>query len=711
MENFVQRFTHIVSEHPEKTALVCGENVLSYRQLDVLSSKIAAKLIRNGAGREKIYPIVLDRCNEYIAAIIGILKSGAAYAPLSMSYPKDRIEFIKNDSGADFIIDADFLDGIDSEQPAEVLPEINMEDAAFAIYTSGSTGNPKGIIHDHYSFSSSVARQQQEVGCCSDDIQMSVTPFSFVISLCDIIASLWAGAQIHILTDDQRKDMAFIERYIDEHGITSSVISPQMLKRMHVRESTLRLVNSGGERISGIYSPYMTIRNAYGMSELLGITFTFKLDKAYDNTPIGHPLSGYKAYLLDNDGNQVPDGEEGELCISGTMARGYINLPELTAKLFTDNPFSTGDDDKRLLHTGDIAKKDEIGNIVYINRKDWMVKVNGQRVEMGEVEVRLSKIQGIDNAVVKSFTDADGQTYICGYYVSQQKLDDSFIRNELAKTLPSYMIPRFIVHLQSLPLTPNGKVDRKALEAPDAKDFAAQYEPPHTDEEKLVCTAFEKVLGVEKAGINDDFFMLGGDSIKTVLLTDELPGFTVSTKTIFEKRTPAEIAKCLVRKDDEDFAFEQRDAYPMTDPQLGIYLANMQDMQSLEYNTPSSTVFEKDMSVDTQRLADAVRQTAELYPSMKVCAKVIDGAPCIVPVRDMPISIPVIKTEETDVDKLAGEFIKPFDIENGPLFRFAVYDTPKSVILFSDVHHLITDGTSQSLFMKNLALVYAGKEP
>ena len=653
---------------------------------------------------------MLDRSNEYIASIIGVLKSGAAYSPLSMSYPRDRIEYIKKDSGADFVIDAEFLEGIDSEQPLDKLPEINMEDAAIAIYTSGSTGNPKGIIHDHYSFTCTAARQQ-EVGCGRDDIQMSVTPFSFAISSCDIIASLWAGAQIHILTDDQRKDMAFIERYIDEHGITSSVISPQMLKRLSVRKSTLRLVNSGGERISNIYTPYTTIRNAYGLSELLSIAFTFELDKAYDNTPIGHPLSGYKAYLLDKDGNQVPDGKEGELCISGTMARGYINLPELTAKVFTDNPFSTGDDDKRLLHTGDIAKKDENGNIIYVNRKDWMVKVNGQRVEMGEVEVRLSKVKGIDNAVVKSFTDADGQTYICGYYISQQKLGDSFIRSELAKTLPGYMIPRFIVALDQLPLTPNGKIDRKALKAPEAKDFAVQYEPPRTDEEKLVCTAFEKVLGIEKAGINDDFFALGGDSIKTVMLTEELAGYTVSTKQIFEKRTPCGIATCLVRKSSESFVFEQRDAYPMTDPQLGIYLANMQDMQSLEYNTPSSTVFDKDTDIDAQRLADAVRQTAELYPFMKVCAKVVDGVPCIVPVKDMQIDVPVIRTEETDDDKLMSGFLEPFDLENGPLFRFAVYDTPKGAVLLFDVHHLITDGTSQSLFMKNLALVYEGKAP
>lgn len=710
MENFVRRFEYVVGKMPDKTALVCGDDRLTYRQLDELSSKIAARLIRNGAEKEKIYPIVLRRSNLYIGAIIGVLKSGAAYSPLSAAYPKDRVEYIKKDSGADLIIDDDFLDGIGDEQLPQTLPEISMQDAAVAIYTSGSTGNPKGIIHDHFSFTSTVVRQL-EVGCGADDVQMSVTPFSFAISSCDIMTSLWAGAQIHILTDEQRKDIAFIDEYIDAHGITSSVISPQLLKRLPVRKSTLRLINSGGERISGVYSPYAAIKNAYGLSELLSIALTFELDKAYDNTPIGKPLAGYKAYIVDSSGRQAADGEEGELCISGTMARGYINLPELTAKVFTDNPFSENDTDKRLLHTGDIAKKDGNGNIIYVNRKDWMVKVNGQRVEMGEVEVVLSKVEGVTNAVVKSFTDDNGQTYICGYYTAKQRLSDRQIREELAKSLPSYMIPRFIVRVDEFPLTPNGKLDRNALAQPKPEDFAIEYRAAQSDEEKLVCKAFERLLGLERVGVDDDFFALGGDSIKSVMLQEQLHGYSVTAKQIFEKRTPCEIAKCLCKEQNIHFEYEHRDAYPMTDPQLGIYLAVVQDRGSLEYNNPASMFFEKGMGIDAHKLADAVKQTAELYPFMKVCARVVSGEPCIVPVRDMQIDVAVIKTQQTDIEQLCREFVKPFDLENGPLFRFAVYETPAGVVYFSDIHHIITDGTSEALFVKNLALIYSGKQP
>ena len=493
MQNFIERFLQTSALYPEKTALVCNEEKMTYAQLEQLSTKIASRLLRSGARKEKIYPIVLERSMEYIASIIGILRAGAAYSPLSTEYPKDRVAFIIKDSGADFAIDDSFLENIEDEKILSEFPEIHMEDAAIAIYTSGSTGNPKGIIHDHWSFTNAIVRQL-EVGATADDIEMSVTPFNFAISSHDILTSLWAGAEIHILTEEQRKDILFIDSYIDKHGITASVISPQMLKQLPVRESTLKLINSGGERISGIYSPYARIKNAYGLSELLSIAMTFELDKAYDNTPIGRPLSGFKALLLDDEGRIVPDGEEGELCIAGTMARGYINLPELTAEVFTENPYSVDETDKRLLHTRDICKRLPDGSVVYVNRKDWMVKINGQRVEMGEVEVQLGKIKGIKTAVVQAFTDDNGQTYICGYFTADSKISDADIRKSLLKKFPPYMVPRFLVQIDEFPLTPNGKLDRKALREPDASDFRSEYEAPVTDGEKQVCAAFEKLL-------------------------------------------------------------------------------------------------------------------------------------------------------------------------------------------------------------------------
>lgn len=710
MQNFVVHFVQTASEHPDKTALVCQGKSMTYAELECLSAKIASRLLRKGAKKEKIYPIILERGFLYIASILGILRAGAAYSPLSTEYPKDRVAYIIKDSGADFAVDEEFLEGIEDEKILSEFPEIHMEDAAIAIYTSGSTGNPKGIIHDHLSFTSTIVRQL-EIGAGFDDVELSVTPFNFAISSHDILTPLWAGAEIHILTEAQRKDILFIDEYIDKHHITVSVISPQLLKQLPVRESSLKLINSGGERISGIYSPYACIKNAYGLSELLSIAMTFELDKAYDNTPIGRPLSGYKAYLLDENGKQVPDGEEGELCIAGTMARGYINLPELTAEVFTENPYSVDETDKRLLHTKDICKKLPDGSIVYVNRKDWMVKINGQRVEMGEVEVQLSKIEGIKTAVVKAFTDENDQTYIAGYFTADRKVSDAEIRQSLLTKFPPYMIPRFLVQIDQFPLTPNGKLDRKALEEPKAADFQSEYIAPETDKEKRVCAAFEKLLNIDKVGVNDDFFALGGDSIKVVMLQEELEDFRLSSARIFSLRTPKAIAASAGDEDRIAFTYEEKSAYPMTDAQLGIYLANMQDPQSLEYNNPASMFFPKDMGMEAEKLADAVKKTAALYPFLKVRTGVIEGVPCVCPVKDMKIRVDIESTDETDADKLCTDFVKPFDFENGPLFRFKIFITPKGLYFFNDVHHLITDGTSTSVFIRNLAKIYMGVSP
>lgn len=294
----------------------------------------------------------------------------------------------------------------------------------------------------------------------------------------------------------------------------------------------------GGERLSGVWREHGAIHNGYGLSETLSVALAFTVDRAYDNTPIGKPLEDFTVYLLDGAGQQVADGEEGEICIAGPLARGYINLPEQTARAFVENPFATSDENRRMLRTGDVGKRLPDGNILYVNRRDWMVKVNGQRVEMGEIEIQLGKIPGVETAAVKSFEDEAGQTYLCGYYKCDAALSEGAVRKALATTLPGYMIPRFLVALEAFPLNPNGKLDRKALQPPRADQFQKQYAAPETPLQEQVCRGFETVLGVERVGLDDDFFEMGGDSIKVVVLQDALGELGLSSSGIFEGRTP-----------------------------------------------------------------------------------------------------------------------------------------------------------------------------
>ncbi len=710
MQFFSDRFKQIVSEHPGKPALVFDNSSVTYSQLDSLSNKVASKLIRLGACKEKIYPIYLERSIDYIVAELGVLKSGAAFAPLSIGYPSDRVDFIKKDCGCDFLIDKSFMADIASESEEFEKPNLSFEDMAFVVYTSGSTGNPKGIVHDHFSYTRAIMRN---CAFCakSDDVNLSVAPFYFVSSVADIMQSLWVGATICILTEEQRKDMLFIEQYIAEHNVTISVFSPQLLRQFPNKKTGLKKIVCGGERISGVFLDYTEVDNIYGLSETAGVVTVFPIDKEYDNTPIGKAADDFTVYLLDENGTPVADGEEGEICVAGPIARGYLNLPEQSAKTFVENPFSTGELDKRMLRTGDIGKRLADGNIVYVNRKDWMIKINGQRVEMGEVEQQIGKVSGVSGAVVKGFVDANGQNFLCAYYTSDTDVSQNDIKATIEQKLPSYMIPRFIVKLQSFPLNANGKLDRKSLEAPSAEDFKSEYVAPSNDDEASVCRAFEKVLSVEKVGVNDDFFAMGGDSIKAIMLQEELIEMQLSVSDIFAAKTPKQIAELKAEVLDKvGYEHREMDAYPMTDSQLGVYLVCVKEPDTLMYNSPACLYFDNSTGVEPEKLRENLIELIDRYPFLKATVKVVDGVPCMIKNPQMKYEVEIVETQLTDKKKIFDEFITPFDMENGPLFKFSFYKNSYGFYLYTDVHHIISDGTSFSAFFAKLSKLYMGED-
>ena len=694
-------------DKPAVTDTGSGES-LTYQQLDELARRIAGKLISAGVRPGDFVTVELPRRLDYLAAMLGAWYAGAAYAPLSGSYPEDRLAYIRENCKAAAVIDEAFMTGAETDQPLEdpVIPDESAN--AVLIYTSGSTGRPKGVLHDFTSVTESVLRYTKLMELDENSRQAIGASLTFVASLQAVWAPLSMGLTAFLLPYDVIGDPVQLAENFDRFGITHSFISPKIMKLFRRKGTSLKCVIVAGERVTNVCDPDFKIICSFGQTETAAAATAFTIDRKYENTPIGKAIDGVYTYILDEDGNEA---DEGELCISGHFASCYLGLPEQSAKTFTTNPFKDRDGCERMVRTGDIVRREADGNLIYLNRRDWMVKINGQRVEPGETETRLSQIEGVTSAAVRSFTDSNGQTYLCGYYTAPEKLSDSFVRGKLGEALPAYMIPRFILHLDTLPLNENGKLDRNALPKPKAEDFAAEYRAPETAEEKLVCKAFEELLGLERAGADDDFFALGGDSIKAVMLQEKLSQYSLTAGQIFENRTPAGIAACLAAKEQISFDFPEKGAYPMTDPQLGIYLANIRDTGSLEYNNPVTLFLDKDTGITAQALAEAVKRTAELYPSVKVCARTVDSVPCMVPVPDMKIDVPVIATGLADEDELCRDFIKPFDLEHGPLFRFAVYDTPAGVMFISDVHHLITDGTSLSLFMKNLSLICAGKEP
>lgn len=710
MKTLIEQLRSNIEKEKDRTALIYKDRMLTREGLYLLSSRIAARVIELGGKKESIVPILLPRGPEYIASELGILMAGAAFAPLSVEYPAERVDYIKKDSGCPFLIDSEFIEKALKCEPVKEPVKTLWQDAAMVIYTSGSTGNPKGIVHDHYSFTRAITRQLP-IGCGPDGIELSVTPFNFAISVADIFVPLWAGAPIVILSEEDRKDIRTIDTAIREYHITASVVSPQLLKRLPDHPSTLENICCGGERISGLYRSNGLVRNSYGLSETLSVAISYDLDQAYDNTPVGKPLADFTVYLLGSDGQPVANGEEGEICIAGPLARGYLNLPEQTARTFVENPFAESDFDTRMFRTGDIGKMLPDGNILYVNRKDWMVKINGQRVEMGEIEIQLGKIKGIETAVVKSFEDENGQTFLCGYYKCSVPVSEKVVRNALKEKFPGYMIPRFLLELEVFPLNANGKLDRKILKAPEASQFKKEYAAPENSIQEKICKGFEAVLGVQQVGLNDDFFEMGGDSIKVVVLQEALSELSLSSNSIFEGRTPGEIAERVgeARKNRYAGMNYKRKAYPMTDSQLGIYLECAQAPESIMYNNPARFRFPVEMCIVPDKMKKALETVVNSFPFMKIHVEIQKGAPAIVPNDTLPFNITLKEAGEMNDDEMAQDFIKPFDLATGPLFRFALYIREKELVLMMDMHHLITDGASTALFLKRVVDAYEGR--
>jgi len=707
MKTLAAILRELAQVQPEKTAIVDqdGHRRTSYAQLDAMGARVAALLARSGAGRNDIIPVLLPRDVTYVAAIVGIFQAGAAAAPLDPAYPAERIDYIRKDCGCPVAIDEDFMRRAMSSAPLERIVEPSPSDRALVTYTSGSTGRPKGVLHNWTGVMAGVERIRNISDVCAEDVVASSAPFSFIALLLDLLTPLAAGATVHILSNERRRDVVKIADYIAEHDITGIFLSPQMLKRFHNRGERLRYVLTGSERLSKVAPGNYCLYNIYGMSEIPLTISTFRVDRAYENTPIGKAVDGLEVILVDENGTP---GDEGEICVSGDLFVEYLNLPEATANAFTTI------NGKRYFHTGDLARRLPDGNMEYINRKDWMVKVNGQRVEPGEIEHAMMSHPNVETAVVKQFENEHGQNYLCGYYKAPKPLPEADMRSWLKALLPDYMVPLFLVQLDAFPVNANGKLDRLKLTPPDASLFQARYIAPENDAQAELCRGFERILKLDRVGIRDDFFALGGDSIKAVMLQEACEGLHLTAMDIFEGRTPAGIAERLLARDAEGHgdAFEGCDMTPgprrLTDSQLGVYLECVQSPASTMYNIPCRFRFPMG-AVDVERLRSAICAVVDAYPIFRTRTGMLDGEPALIPDAKRSCEIPVCSAREEDIEALGRAFVQPFDLAAGPLFRFEVVRTEGADYLFMDIHHIIFDGASVDVFLRQVARAYAGE--
>ena len=721
--NFLDGFKKIVEEQPDKAAIIDfgGTRSTAYRELAAMSGRVAAKLIEAGdiAGRAVL--VCMDRRMEYIAAEIGIMMAGAAYVPLLPEYPPERIDYIRKDCGAVCTIDAGWLEEIGQYEPVSEYTAAD-GDRALIIYTSGSTGRPKGIVHSHASLCGGAERVAAAFDFGKEEQMAASAPLSFVASLMEYYAVLKNGGCTHMLSEEVRRDVRLLEAYYAKKDITCGFISPQMLRYFKNRGKALKKVVTGSERVSMASGDGYTLYNSYGCSESALLISVFQVKEPMENTPIGKPVPGVEMFLLDGQGREVPDGEEGEICVLGVLGECYLNMEEQSARTFQHQ-----EDGRVLLHTGDIGRKLPDGNYIYVNRLDWMVKINGQRVETGEIEIRMAAVPGVKNAVVKAFEDENGQNYLCGYYVAGEEVVSEDIRACLKETLPDYMIPRFFKKMAELPKNVNGKLDRTALQPPGISEYKEAYRAPENAMQRRICEAFEEILHCGQTGIGDDFFRLGGDSINVLKLVERLADLSLTPGMVLKGRTPEQIALLLragasdgIRQNTGEPGKTEngdhagaRTEWPLTDSQMGVYLECINDPEGTMYNIPMCC--ELPENVDGIRFREAVRKAVAMHPAFGVKIVQKEGTPFMEVCPEF-LDAGVGECTARDMRGAEKDFVRPFAIGEEPLYRMAFYrmvdeSGKMRIYFFFDVHHLIFDGTSVSVFLEEISLFYKGEEP
>ena len=533
-KTFVDLFREAVAKYPDRPAVKDGMGELTYKELDHMSDYVAQKLTENGFGREKVAGILCGRTKEYAVAYIGVMKAGGAYVPLDPEYPQSRIEYMLKDSEAENLLVIDryrslvgfydqnviSLDDVAAESKdfalSVELTAPKPENLAYMIYTSGSTGKPKGVMLEQRNLLNLIEYILMTRKLTPDDIVAEFASFCFDASVIDLFAPLTAGAVLYILPESIRKDAVAVGKFIKEEKITTATFPTQMgelVAELLDDAPSLKFVTLGGEKFKYYRDRTYQMINGYGPTENTVSSTEFWVDKQYDNIPIGKSQRNIRSYIVDENMKRLPVGASGELCHAGRqIARGYHNLPEKTASVFVENPFSVCDEDKRLYRTGDMVRMKGDGNIEYIGRIDSQVKIRGYRIELGEIEGALLKHDLVKNAAV-IVIEKGGNKYITAYYTGETIPEDE-LKLFLNPLIPDYMMPSFFVHLEKMPVTPGGKIDKKALPVPEVTTTASTaYVEPVTAVQITLCEIFEKALGIEKVGIEDNFFELGGSSL------------------------------------------------------------------------------------------------------------------------------------------------------------------------------------------------------
>ncbi|MDT0569203.1 non-ribosomal peptide synthetase [Streptomyces sp. DSM 3412] len=777
-----QGFAAQVARTPDATAVVFEDERLSYAELDARAEELAVRLRGLGAGPGTFVAVAVPRSAELMVALLGVLKSGAAYLPVDLDYPADRVAHMLTDSGATTVVTlaatADrlpalngsaggnvpsvlLLDAVDAASTGATGPApgpARPDDTAYLIYTSGSTGLPKGVVVTHRAIVNRLAWTQGEYGLGPDDRVLQKTPSSFDVSVWEFFWPLLEGATVVLARPDGHRDPAYLAELVRAQSVTTMHFVPSMLEAFLQHDevtgdptwsASLRRVLSSGEALPvGAASRWhaltgVPLHNLYGPTEA-AVDVTYHPyapdeEQAGASVPIGRPVWNTGLRVLDTCLRPVPDGVPGELYLTGVqLARGYHARPALTAERFTADPY--GPPGSRMYRTGDLVRRRADGVIEYLGRTDRQVKLRGNRIELGEIEAALARLPEVAQAAVTVRDDA-----LVAYVVPVGGAPVGDLREALTGSLPSPMVPSAWVVLDALPLTPSGKLDRAALPAPQAVRGTVTRAPGSPREQVLV-EIFAAVLKLDEVGVDDDFFLLGGDSISSIAVSSRArrAGLVIGPREVFEHRTPAAlaaaaaldepatagspVASAFALTEEERERVERlapgriEDVWPLAPLQEGLFFHSTFDDSSLDVYTVHES-FDFAERVDAERLSEAVRTLLGRNPSLRAgftseglrqpVQFIVRDAD--IPLREVDLAgLPAAEQDLRMRELLEESRAQRFDLTRPLLFRMLLVrlGAERGDRLIVGRHLILWDGWSAWLFLDQLFALYeSGGDP
>jgi amino acid adenylation domain-containing protein len=712
-------FDMAVAQNPQKTILIAEDGEVTYGELDKKANRIANALIKRGVNIEDRVMFMMRRNSDLIAAVLGIVKAGAAFIPIDPKYPKNRINQILDDSDSKFVITSseigydgenrididDLLDEIDDSNP-EI--ELTPDNLCFMIYTSGSTGKPKGVMITHRGITNYVANVEENVPIyelnhkCNKFI--SISTVSFIVFLREVFGTILNGLPVVFANDEESIDPLKLVELFKKTGAQGFGSTPtRLLEYIQLEEiqdvvKDCTVIIVGGEGFPPILYERLSkytdadIYNSYGPTEVT-IASHYKLIDSSQVTA-GWKMLNVVDKIMDIDGNQLPPYVMGEIYVGGAgIARGYLNNEEQTQKVFltlNDIPY---------YNTGDLGKKDANGELYVHGRNDTQIKLRGLRIELSEIEGAIANYDGISlsKVVVKKVNSVE---HLCAYFTAVTDIDIDDLKQHLVDSIPEYMVPSYFTQLDEFPKTPNGKTDFKNL--PDPEIDVDDFIKPRNEIEQELFNIVSELLNIEEFGVNTDLFSIGLTSLSVIKLTSAIYNnlnAQLNVTEILNYKTIERIASEI--KIDDASSSDVQELYPLTSNQLGVYFDCIKDPENTAYNLPKKMEFSE--GIDADKLKLSIIESIENHPYLKTRIVMENGEVYQQRRDNLKVDDLIEMVDDANVD----EFVKPFKLDEGPLFRFKIVGNS---MLLADFHHIIVDGTSLNILFDEIAKIYDGKD-